>query len=118
MGGNLGDPSIFLIFTSEPWVLVIPKLAGTRPAVIAERPRFESWVCHRWCYNLGQNWLFSFFHYLGLWVAPHRAVEILESIIQISQYLWCTYCIPNSVLGVGDPATKTEETPTLMWFKF
>ena len=43
MEGTLGYP----IFSSEPCVLIIPKLGGTRHAVVVERPGLESCVCGR-----------------------------------------------------------------------
>ena len=58
---------------------------------------------------------------MGLWVPslpPQRAKEILESMIQVNQYRLSTYYTPNISPSIGDPATKMEETPTLMWFKF
>ena len=45
MEGSTEDPSLSPLFTSEPCVPVVPKLGGTRLAVVTERPWFKFWVC-------------------------------------------------------------------------
>ena len=60
----------------------------------------------------GKVVLFGFVHHhMGLWVphlSPCRAVEILEAVTQPSQCILSTYCMPSTVVGIEDPATKME----------